>query len=639
MKVTKILSAVLAICMVVVMLPTFAVAKNSDTKKITIKELMGDLVKDDQLTTADAVMLLRSIVGFVELTDEQSSIADANIDNEVNTGDAVYILRVVVALEEALYRERVIMESFEVKYVSGLPTDVEVVLPAAEMVEEESTYTVAAAPVLEGYTFLSWYASFDGKDYNAGETFVMPSEAVTLTARWEGVELPTPTPTDEPTPTPTDEPTPTPTQTPDLEAKVTLKFFDSFNEVAVSSSEMGVAAGTTTLNADNITLPEGYKLADANFSATVTVANGVATPSTITVNVVPVVVVDDVTYTEVHNTTGFDNIADDLTGNYMLTEDLDFANVNRLPMGWNWSDPSADDVPFTGVFDGNGHTITGLYIDHTNNYPGGDDGIYDFYSNVGLFCENDGTIKNLNIYTRLYDGQTVEYGVFGDVNVGVVAGSNNGLIENCHVFGNVGSLDFIEPTRGGAGGITGSNSATGVVTRCSFEGGAEGFYYVGGLIGKNFGTLTESYFAGGINSQATEQTIVDFQISYVGGLCGGSQNATIKDCYTIMTNYILAYQAVGGITGWIKGGNISELYVYSVGEAGIGYVYDYAGDIAGYVAEVPTNANLYTIDDSNTELPGGFSTETWDMEGACCSMCPDLTKNRRGEMLYSEIDG
>lgn len=635
MKVTKILSAVLAICMIVVILPTFAVAKNSDEKKITVKELMGDLVKDDQLTTADAVMLLRSIVGFVELTDEQSSIADANMDSEINIGDAVYILRVVVALEEALYRESVIMESFEVKYESGLPTDVEIALPMAEMVEEESTYTVAAAPVLEGYTFLSWYASFNGKDYNAGETFVMPSEAVTLTARWEGIELPTPTPTDEPTPTPTEEPTPTP----DGEAKVTLKFFDSFNEVEVSSSEMGVAAGTTTLNAENITLPEGYKLADADFSATVTVANGVATPSTVTVNVVPVVVVDDVIYTEVHNTTGFDNIADDLAGSYMLTEDLDFANVNRMPMGWNWTDPSADDVPFTGVFDGNGHTITGLYIDHTNNYPGGEDGVYDFYSNVGLFCINDGTIKNLNIYTRLYDGQTVEYGVFGDVNVGVVAGKNNGLIENCHVFGNVGSLDYIESTRGGAGGITGNNTETGVVTRCSFEGGVEGFYWIGGLIGKNFGTLTESYFAGGINSNVSDTILSDCQIRYIGGLCGGAQNATIKDSYTFITNDILAYNAVGGIVGWLKGGNLSELYVYSVGSAGIGYVSGYAGEIAGYIVAEPTYANLYTIEDENTELPAGFSTEKWDMNGACYANCPDLTKNRRGEILYSEVDG
>lgn len=626
MKVTKILSAVLAICMLVVILPTFAIAENYDEKKITIRELMGDVVKDEKLTTADAVMLLRSMVGLVELTDEQLSIADANMDDEINIGDAVYILRVVVELEEALYRERVIMESFEVKYESGLSEDVLVPLPEPEMVEEESTYTVADAPVLDGYTFLSWTSSFDGKDYNAGETFVMPSEPVTLTAHWD-ISEPDPTPTSEPTPTPTPD---------DHDADVTIKLFDSLNEINVESYEISVAAGTTTINADNIDLPEGYMLADADFSATVTVTNGVANPSTVNVNVYPYIVVDGTTYFIVRNTTGFNNMSKDLTADYILDADLDFGNRNRMPMGWDWNDPSADDVPFTGVFDGNGHTITGLYIDHTNNYPGDDSDTYDLYSNVGLFAVNEGTIKNLNIYTRPYDGQTVEYGVFGDVNVGVVAGYNSGLIENCHVFGNVGSLDFIESTRGAAGGITGTNSAEGVVTRCSFEGGVEGFYWIGGLIGKNFGTLTESYFAGGINSEVSEQIFSDYGISYVGGLCGGAQGATIKDSYSFLTNYVLAYQAVGGIVGWIKGGTISELYVVNTGL--IGYVYDYAGVIAGYIAEVPTNTNLYTIDADNTELPDGFSTEVWDMNGACYSMCPDLIKNRRGEMLYSEID-
>lgn len=74
------------------------------------------------------------------------------------------------------------------------------------------------------------------------------------------------------------------------------------------------------------------------------------------------------------------------------------------------TDEQGNQFEFTGILDGLGHTISGLYIDN-------EEGI-----NQGLFGTLKGTVKNLNFIDGYIKGQS---------NIGIVAGTNEGKIENC----------------------------------------------------------------------------------------------------------------------------------------------------------------------------------------------------------------
>jgi hypothetical protein len=58
----------------------------------------GDLNSDGKIDVSDAILLLRSIVGLVQLTPAQEQCADVNEDGVVNVADAIAILRHIVGL-------------------------------------------------------------------------------------------------------------------------------------------------------------------------------------------------------------------------------------------------------------------------------------------------------------------------------------------------------------------------------------------------------------------------------------------------------------------------------------------------------------------------------------------------------------
>lgn len=93
---------------------------------------------------------------------------------------------------------------------------------------------------------------------------------------------------------------------------------------------------------------------------------------------------------------------------YILKNDLNLGGVyNEETNTWSgeqWT-PLTDE--FTGILDGLGHKITGLYIDNAMN-------------NQGLFGTLKGTVKNLIIENSYVNGKTNE----------LIAGKNEGTIED-----------------------------------------------------------------------------------------------------------------------------------------------------------------------------------------------------------------
>lgn len=100
-------------------------------------------------------------------------------------------------------------------------------------------------------------------------------------------------------------------------------------------------------------------------------------------------------------------------GYYTIQNDLDLGGVYDKDTGeWSGEQWIPLTNEFTGILDGLGHTITGLYINNSQD-------------NQGLFGTLKGTVKNLRVTASSVNGQTNE----------IIAGINNGTIANCY-YGN-----------------------------------------------------------------------------------------------------------------------------------------------------------------------------------------------------------
>ena len=209
-----------------------------------------------------------------------------------------------------------------------------------------------------------------------------------------------------------------------------------------------------------------------------------------------------------------DKMRDDPAGNYTLAADIDLSDRNWQPVG-------SADRPFTGTFDGNGHTISGLQINADSTVT----------SNVGFFgCVRNGSIKNLKLEDVTIQG-TVRNSGSQDrqfVDVGGIAGqlTGNTVLEHCSVSGQISSIGRGE-TYSRVGGIAGGISGGGNIRNCfvdvSLTADAEAANSMGGGI---TGWLQDSsvekcLFAGTLHVSNEKS------YSYAGGICASGGNMTV----------------------------------------------------------------------------------------------------------------
>jgi hypothetical protein len=220
---------------------------------------------------------------------------------------------------------------------------------------------------------------------------------------------------------------------------------------------------------------------------------------------------------------------DDLDKHFKLVADIDLGQFTGEE--FNIIGTSNPELPFSGVFDGNGHTISNFTYTTTDT------------DNIGLFgyvdvWEGNAEIKNLGLIDPNVDAGTGN-------NVGSLIGYNSGNITNCHVKGGSVSVDGIDGEGGNnVGSLVGYNN--GNITNCYAEGGSvSGNDAVGGLVGGSYydqmmaryGTIANCYSTGSVSG--TNQ---------VGGLVG-CNISTITNCYStgeIQSEYGLY---VGGLVG------------------------------------------------------------------------------------------
>ena len=281
-----------------------------------------------------------------------------------------------------------------------------------------------------------------------------------------------------------------------------------------------------------------------------------------------------------------------------FAEDGDFYNGGRgwVPIGENSNDA------FLGSFDGNGHTIKGLYV----NISAENTTVY-----AGLFGYSKGIIQNLgllecDISAAVSDSQFVFY-------AGGIVGVNTGTISNCYNTGTVSmGGSGLTPS---VGGIAGYNDK-GTIQKCYNSGTISAFSVYsnsGGIAGYNTGEICRCYNVGALS--------VSFSLSVAppstrtGGITGYNQEASVSECYntgTVLASGSGASPYVGGIIGDNDKGTVSRCYnTGSVSAASSAFsVFSalYAGGIVGYTSGqtgvIKECYNIGSVSLPSIQLPG-----------------------------------
>ena len=254
--------------------------------------------------------------------------------------------------------------------------------------------------------------------------------------------------------------------------------------------------------------------------------------------------------------------------NITLTNNIDLTGIDWTPIGKD------DNKAYTGTFDGNGKTITGLTVTRSNRY-------------TGLFGFIKGTVKNV-VLTEV----NITSGTF----VGGVAGwSFGGNIENCSVSGSVSGSSGSD-----VGGVVGYQQV-GSITGCSSSATVKGTERAGGVVGvTNGGTtpLTACYATGNVTVENDGTSN-----AWAGGIVGMNGTGTLIACY-----------AAGNVSGNIVGGAVGV---------------NYANVTACYWSGLPENDNggatkvdgttitwQNAVDAMNTALQSAGSEWRYELTGA-----------------------
>ena len=263
-------------------------------------------------------------------------------------------------------------------------------------------------------------------------------------------------------------------------------------------------------------------------------------------------------YTGIYTAEDLDNIRNNLSGKYILMNNVDLSSYD------NWNPIGTSEVPFTGELDGNGYAVENMTITASREEQ----------LNAGLFgYAKNATVKNLTIENGRIDVSADE-----GINAGLVCGY--GL-----------SSDFV-------GDVT--KGIINISTKCiSSVGGIVGYFY-------------ESYSDKGTTSVEKCSNRAEIKVSasidnekkydqiWVGGITGYT-NAAISRC----SNYGLTYlkidkvdknfsgSYIGGICGYTFGDIVN---CYNIGDVSVNGVDDIcAGGITGFWETEKSISNVYNI--------------------------------------------
>lgn len=257
-------------------------------------------------------------------------------------------------------------------------------------------------------------------------------------------------------------------------------------------------------------------------------------------------------YTPIYTIDDLYAINDNMSGNYILMNDIDmtddvakdalydFQGNGWMPIGGGSTYAGGE---FSGIFDGNGHTISGLRIEVTDWSAG----VTDYKAYLGLFAYNSGTIKNVTVKSGKISNSLRNTAIYA----GTICGYNAGTISNCHSFVEI-DLKLYDAV---------------------YDGKIYCLSYIGGIAGRS-GTISYSSNAGSINVAIIKDYVGKNYDTYIGGIAGYA--SAVSYSYNIgnissTTDGDSLYINCGGILG--GEGSVSNCYNAGIVQGGgiVGY--------------------------------------------------------------------
>jgi len=267
---------------------------------------------------------------------------------------------------------------------------------------------------------------------------------------------------------------------------------------------------------------------------------------------------------QISNVYELQNMSTDLDAHYILINDIDASATSGWNSGAGFGPIGTYSACFRGSLDGQGHSISNLYINRSStNY-------------IGLFGYTEfGSIKNIDMIDNDITGQNY---------VGVLVGSSYwGRMEKCYAKGEVYGIDRV-------GGLVGYDY-TGTSNNLYATVNVSGSNNVGGLYGGiHYSTLDNSYARGNVRG-----------VYYVGGLVGQNAYGTLENSYS--TGYV-----VGTIAGGLVGLNWSGTILNSFWDTETSGTSSISGGTGKTTAEMK---DVATFTNESTE---GLD-EAWDFVG------------------------
>jgi hypothetical protein len=223
---------------------------------------------------------------------------------------------------------------------------------------------------------------------------------------------------------------------------------------------------------------------------------------------------------------------------FLLLSDIDLDP--NLPRGRVFHHPVIS--VFSGSFDGGGHRIQKLVIDCSE------------VGRLGLFGHVTGEAQLHRLYL---ENVTVHSRTSGaGYGTGTLAGTNDGLVEDCHALGSVMGYEYV-------GGLVGDSLGT--IRGCSAYVVVEGdksYRYAGGLVGWNCGLIVNCRAAGSVNAPPGSSGVGGLvgMMGYPGDVDMGGER-TINSCSAgWRVSGGRDCRQVGGLVGLCAQGTVTNCY-------------------------------------------------------------------------------
>lgn len=295
----------------------------------------------------------------------------------------------------------------------------------------------------------------------------------------------------------------------------------------------------------------------------------------------------------------------------VLENDLDFSDVSFVSI-----------PTFGGVFDGQGHMISGLELTES-------------LSPAGLFglVQEGAVVKNLQLVGNMEPSGTANH-------IGGIAGINEGLILNCSVIGTINGQNNV-------GGIAGVNKYTGVVQNCRTEGSITGENRTGGIVGYNQGSIEKCKNDMSVNNDSVDPvisvddlnigTITDvtqlngLEITDVADDVGGIAGYSIGKILSCHNKGAIGYEHIGYNIGGIAGRSCGFVYACSnegevSGRKDVGGI---IGQMEPYIQVTLTESGIAKIKRELDTLNGLLDTAEKHLDSSTYKAEKELKETRK----------